>query len=315
MQRERAASGKRALWLLVQDCKMAVCWVLVTGANRGIGFAIVQELLKKYDDVGALLGSRSLDAAEKAIASLPAELRARCAPIQLDVANPRSIQSAATLVKEKFAPLHGLVNNAGVMPDQFDLKSALDINIRGTVLMSQHFEPLISERIVNMSSGAAPSFVQNCTASKKETFVRPESWDQVQSAIDEMNHIFTLDTTEIPAAFEKAGFGAFSASSVYGFSKACVSAFTYTFAKKSPRLKINACSPGFIETDMTQRFTRPGQSGADSGLKTPVEGARVPIMLLMEEVSTTGKYYGSDGKRSPWDKSRSPYVDPEYTGE
>ncbi|KAA8491535.1 Carbonyl reductase NADPH 1 [Porphyridium purpureum] len=293
---------------------MAVRRVLVTGGNRGIGLAIVQELLKRYEDTYVLLGSRSLSAAEQAIAAMPAEHRARCTPLQLDVASEASIRDAAALVKEKFAPLHGLVNNAGVMPSDFDLKSGLDINVRGTVLMCKYFEPMLLERIVNMSSGSAPNFVQKCAPEKQAMLVRPESWAQVESAIQEMENIYALDHSKVPAAFEKAGFGSFAGISVYGFSKACVSAFTYTYAKEVPRLITNACSPGFIETDMTQHFVSPGQSAKEAGLKTPAEGAEVPIMLLMEPIKTTGKYYGSDGKRSPWDKYRSPGA-PEYTGE
>lgn len=295
---------------------MAVRRVLVTGGNRGIGLAIVQLLLKEYDDVYVLLGSRSLSAAEQAMASLPTdEQRARCTPIELDVASEASISRAAALVKQKYAPIYGLVNNAGVMPDDFDLKSALSTNVHGTVWMSKQFEPMILHAIVNISSGAAPNFVQKCSPEKQVLLVRPQSWAQVELAIDEMKKIYALEKSQVPAAFENAGFGTFGGISVYGFSKACVSAFTYTYAKEVPRLMINACSPGFIETDMTQRFKSPGQSAKDAGLKTPTEGARVPVMLLMGPVKTSGKFYGSDGKRSPWDKYRTPYLDPEYSGE
>ena len=41
---------------------------------------------------------------------------------------------------------------------------------------------------------------------------------------------------------------------------------------------------------------------------------QVPVMLAMDDVSSTGWYYGSDGLRSPWDRYREPFVDPAYEG-
>lgn len=59
---------------------------LVTGANRGIGYAIAEGLSAKGYEV--LLGSRDLDAGKSAAS------RIGSIPVQLDVASPDSISRA-----------------------------------------------------------------------------------------------------------------------------------------------------------------------------------------------------------------------------
>jgi NAD(P)-dependent dehydrogenase (short-subunit alcohol dehydrogenase family) len=101
----------------------------------------------------------------------------------------------------------------------------------------------------------------------------------------------------------------------YGLSKACANTYTQNLALEHPALRINACTPGFIETDMTRRYVEEsGKSPAELGLKAPSEGARAALFLLFGEPAGNGRYYGSDAKRSPLDRYRSP-GSPEYTGD
>ncbi len=75
---------------------------------------------------------------------------------------------------------------------------------------------------------------------------------------------------------------------------------------------MNACTPGFIDTDLTRSFSG-GRSAAEMGMKTPAEGARSTLHLLFEQLEGNGRYYGSDSKRSPLDRYRSP-GSAEFTG-
>ena len=87
-------------------------------------------------------------------------------------------------------------------------------------------------------------------------------------------------------------------------SKACLAAYTMLLAEQHPHLKINCCSPGFINTQMTAGF------GAS---KTPEEGTLAIRHLLFEQLQGNGWYYGSDAKRSPYHFMRNP-GQPEYDG-
>jgi NADP-dependent 3-hydroxy acid dehydrogenase YdfG len=85
---------------------------LVTGGNRGIGFAIAQGLIER--DYEVIITARSLDAATKAAE----KLGAKAIPLELDVSDDNSIDRAISLLSQKIDCLDVLINNAGVYPDK-----------------------------------------------------------------------------------------------------------------------------------------------------------------------------------------------------
>jgi len=113
--------------------------------------------------------------------------------------------------------------------------------------------------------------------------------------------------------------GSFSAvglgdGSAYGLSKACLNAYTIALARQHPELTINACTPGFIETDLTRPYAHSrGMAPSDLGMKAPEHGTRAMQRLVFGDPGGSGWYFGSDAERSPLDRYRSP-GDPPYTG-
>lgn len=89
--------------------------------------------------------------------------------------------------------------------------------------------------------------------------------------------------------------------------------YTLQLARENPSLIVNACTPGFIKTDMTKVFERSGKTLEEMGAKTPAEGAHVLVHLATAEVPASGWYFGSDLQRSPLDRYRSP-GEPPYEG-
>ncbi len=85
---------------------------LVTGGNKGIGFAICQGLLAQGFEV--ILASRSLDNAKGAITKLQSS---NVRPIELDVSDDDSINLAAKNLSQEIDLLDVLINNAGIYPD------------------------------------------------------------------------------------------------------------------------------------------------------------------------------------------------------
>ena len=134
---------------------------LVTGGNKGIGFAICQGLLSLGFDV--ILGARSLArgkaAAEKLRSTSPVRV------VQLDVADDDSIQQATKELSEQIDCLDVLVNNAGLYPDRHaniitisreTLNLAANVNAFGLLLVTQAFLPLLEKaataRVINVLS-------------------------------------------------------------------------------------------------------------------------------------------------------------------
>ena len=108
--------------------------VLVTGANRGIGRALVDEALRR--------GAKRVYAGTRQPFSHPDE---RVTPLTLDVTSPAQIQAAAGQVES----LDILINNAGValyddLSDRSVLQQHLDVNLFGTYGVTQAFLPLLT---------------------------------------------------------------------------------------------------------------------------------------------------------------------------
>lgn len=101
----------------------------------------------------------------------------------------------------------------------------------------------------------------------------------------------------------------------YGMSKACANSLTMMYARTHPNLVINACTPGFIETDLTLPLAeKRGSTPEAMGMKPPAAGTVSAMFLLFGDVGSSGRYYGSDAVRSPLDRYRGP-GDPAYDGD
>lgn len=290
--------------------------ILVTGANKGIGLAIVAAILEEHEDTFVLLGSRDAgrgQAAREGLLEAHPEWARRVEVLSIDVSSDDSVSDAAHQTAARFdgeaAPLYGVVNNAGIGLRSGGLASILNVNARGVHRVCQAFVPLLSAeagRIVNVTSASGPNFVRDCSPARQEFFMDASvDWPRLEAL---MNEAIALQGAE---AFASAGLGGGNA---YGLSKACANTYTLMLARQHPNLRINACTPGFIETDMTRPYAElNNKTPAEMGMKAPAQGARSTMFLLFGEPEGNGHYYGSDAKRSPLHKYRSP-GDPPYTG-
>ena len=288
--------------------------VLVTGANKGIGLAIVKAILERDEDSFVYLGSRDEARGEAAREDLVSENPAwaeRVEVLPIDVSDDASVRAAAHHVANSGAgPLYGVVNNAGVGFGGSELAEVLAVNTKGVRRVSEAFVPLLQReggRVVNITSAAGPNFVNTCNADRRAWFTNPEVSRNDFDA-------FLEDCLEADGAEALAAMGLGSAEP-YGLSKAAANLYTLQLARDNPTLRVNACTPGFIETDLTRPYAAgQGKSPADMGMKPPSAGARSPIHLLFGELEGNGHYYGSDAVRSPLDRYRAP-GDPPYEGD
>lgn len=144
------------------DFSLAGKVTLVTGASRGIGRACAIACAAAGSDV--VLGLRDLAASSELIAEIKAMGR-NVLPVQLDLPNKAHVAGAVEAAVKAFGRIDVLVNNVGVAPgnlaelvEEKDLDEILDVNIKGTFLMTQavarHMIERRQGRIVNISSQA-----------------------------------------------------------------------------------------------------------------------------------------------------------------
>src|SRR3954465_7749893 len=86
--------------------------VLISGANRGIGFGTANELAAAGFRV--FIGARDA----RAGANAAAKIGSNAEPLVIDVSGSASMASAAESFAEKSDTLDVLVNNAGIYPDK-----------------------------------------------------------------------------------------------------------------------------------------------------------------------------------------------------
>ena len=135
--------------------------VLVTGANKGIGFGIAKHL--GLSGWNVILGARNEQRAEKAISELKAAGINVLGYVNIELKDLNGVSQAAKEISEKYPGLSLLVNNAGIPGDMSvdsahtelsDIRETLDVNFIGTWALTKALLPILTSnngRIVNIT--------------------------------------------------------------------------------------------------------------------------------------------------------------------
>lgn len=138
--------------------------VLITGANRGLGFNLAKLAVERGHTV--LAGER-LNSKDSPLHQLKAQFPDSVFTYLIDVTNEESIAEAAKVMKEEFGSIDGIINNAGVLVERnksiedlnFEkLKFSFDVNLYGPMRIIKYFLPILingeNQSIINISSEA-----------------------------------------------------------------------------------------------------------------------------------------------------------------
>ena len=201
--------------------------VLVTGANKGIGREVAQQLAAKGFHV--FVGARNAKAGRKAAEEIAKQGKATF--LEIDVADNGSVSTAAREFSDIEDRLDVLVNNAGIIVDGDDailetsddlVRKTLETNTLGPLRVTRAFVLLLRKskapRVINVSSGGG----------------------------------------------QLTG-GADGWAPAYCISKTALNGVTVQLAAALPKFAVNSVCPGWVRTDMGgANATRSMQEGADT---------------------------------------------------
>ena len=188
---------------------------VITGASRGIGKAIAQELARLGASVVINYASSS-QAAEELVSEITAA-GGNAVALQADVSSSEEVDKLIKTVLEKFNKIDILVNNAGITRDTLllrmkpeDWQAVINLNLTGVFLCTR----AVSKGMLKKRSGRIIN---------------------IASVAGQMGN-----PGQANYSAAKAG--------VIGLTKTLAKEFS------SRGITVNAVSPGFIETDMTSEL-------------------------------------------------------------
>jgi carbonyl reductase 1 len=244
--------------------------ILVTGANKGIGFYVVKKLLNEpsADNTIILLGSRDLKRGQDALEQLGSPFNVHL--LQLDMSSTESINQAVSEIQEKYdGQLDIIINNAGILTKELTVDTArktFAVNYYGIKLLNEQLFPIIREngRIINVSSQVAAMVLHESSVTLQEKYT---SSTLTTKELDQLveDFISAIETNTL----EDLGYHIKTLPTVYGISKAVLNTLTEIEAREwstAKNLLVVSVSPGFCATDMTEHSSgaRSPELGADS---------------------------------------------------
>lgn len=133
---------------------------VITGANKGIGFAIAKSLGIKGRHV--IIGARNRERAETAVTKLQEAGVPQVDYVLIDLSDPETIEQAVKTIQQNFSTIDLLVNNAGITGGHGssltesieDLQTTMQVNFFGTFQLTQGLLPILQKnngRIVNIT--------------------------------------------------------------------------------------------------------------------------------------------------------------------
>lgn len=274
---------------------------IVTGGNKGIGYAIVQGLAKDFNGDVYLTARNPKLGMESVTKLLDAGLKVHFH--QLDITDKTSVERLRDFMKEKYNGIDILVNNAGIAfkaaatePMHIQAETTIKTNFFGTKQTCEILFPILKPgaRVVNVSSSAG--FLPNINGQEPQAgqlrakFASSDSTLTVPELESLMNDF--IQATKDGDWKEKGW-----PNSTYVVSKVGLSALSRIQQRefnKEPDmdLVVNHVHPGYVDTDMSSH----------KGPLTIEEGAKSSLFtaLLPPHTETKGKYFWYNCQEVDW---------------
>lgn len=228
---------------------------LVTGANKGIGFATAQALLR----LGMIVhvGSRDAERGRLAVEALASDGAAR--PALLDMADEASMRAALAAIEAAHGRLDVLVNNAGIALDGANAVDADPAIVRRTIDVNAHAPARLIQLAVPLLRKSAGARVVN-----------------VSSQVGSLAFITDPDTPALGKIY------------AYSLSKLALNGVTALFADalRADGIKVNSANPGVVKTDLSHQL---GRRTPAEGAEIVVR------LATLDDDGPTGGFFDADG--------------------
>lgn len=218
---------------------------VVTGSNRGLGYAIAKKL-GQIEGIHVVLTSRSESEGRAAQEKL-AQAGVNAGYHILDVTNAQSVQQFTQWLRQTYGKVDILINNAGINPTG-QLEEASLLTVQLDTLLSTFTTNVLA--IVRLFQVLIP-------------LMKAQNYGRIVNVSTEMGSLSTLSNDYYPLAPS------------YRLSKIGLNGLTAILAKElqGTNILVNAYSPGWLQTDMggaNAPFT------AEEGAETAVYLATLP---------------------------------------
>ncbi|KAI5651567.1 short chain dehydrogenase domain-containing protein [Phthorimaea operculella] len=264
---------------------------IVTGSNKGIGFAIVRELCKR--GVGTVyLTARDVTRGKQAVEALNKE-GFKPEFHQLEVTDKNSVKKFADHLKQKHGGIDILINNAAVATEDFlkttyeDSVRVLNTNYRSLLIIEEYLYPLLKDyaRVVNISSDCGHISNLNNSYWIERLTKKDIQLEDINAFVD-----WFLDSVKNGTLNEND----FKGTNIlaYRISKIAVCALTIVQQNKvGKNISVNSIHPGFVQTDMT----------GNKGQLSMEESAQAPVYVALDvDQSVKGAYFWFDKTQKNW---------------
>jgi 3-oxoacyl-[acyl-carrier protein] reductase len=238
----------------------------ITGASGGLGKRIAAKLAENGADIA--VGYRgSHERAEETVATVTS-LGRRAVPIQLDQAEPASVEQAVTMVVEKMGGLDILINNAAVASGGIVIESG-DLDA---------LTPEIWDELMRINL-RGPYLLARAAASH----LRKSDWGR----------IVNLGST--------IGYGSWGADYFFAPSKAAVVPLTrFLAASLAPDVTVNCVAPGLMEntvmsTGASEEYVDGWREKSVLNKTTSIEDTAENILTFCKSETVTGQTVIVDG--------------------
>ncbi|PRP85678.1 hypothetical protein PROFUN_06512 [Planoprotostelium fungivorum] len=242
---------------------------LISGANRGIGFGLVNNLLAR-SDVIIYAGAREPAKATE-LQKLAAEHK-NLHIVKLTSGSVEEAKEAAAVIEKRSGGLDYVIANAGIAYSTSRLEAVtledfnehFQVNVVGVLVLFQATLPLLLKRTTRVFEAVSSAVGSNTNA-----------------------HLF--------AAFNNGS---------YSLSKAALNYLVRRISVEHAEDGLVAFTvhPGLVETDMAQKFLERPEAAAWKSVAIKPDDSAKALLVVTDKATkdTNGKYLNYDGTELPW---------------